>query len=71
MRYLALEAVAAERGIALGPITPKPDSGVEAIVTFWPQAMDDTRARRLGLPGDESLEAIIEEYLEDFGSLKP
>jgi len=67
----ALEAVAEAKGIALGPITPAPDPGVEAIVTSWPQAMDDARARRLGLPGDESLEAIIEEYLEDFGRVKP
>ncbi|NQU59769.1 MAG: NAD-dependent epimerase/dehydratase family protein [Rhodospirillales bacterium] len=66
----ALEAVAEARGIDLGPITPAPDPAVEAIVTSWPQAMDDTRARKLGLPGDESLNAIIEEYLEDFGRVK-
>ncbi len=27
----------------------------------------DIRARKLGLPGDESLEAVIGEYLDDFG----
>ncbi len=27
----------------------------------------DTRARKLGLPGNESLEAVIGEYLDDFG----
>ena len=63
----ALETVAAEKGITLGLITPKPDPATEAIVTSWPLVMDDARARALGLPADESLEAVIGEYLEDFG----
>ena len=66
----ALERVAAEKGMTLGPITPKPDSGpdagIEAIVKSWPLAMDDTRARALGLPADESLAAIVHEYIEDY-----
>ena len=62
----ALERVAAEKGMTLGPVTPKLDSTIEAIVKSWPLAMDDTRARALGLPADESLDAIIREYLEDF-----
>ncbi len=64
----ALERVAAEEEITLGPITLSPDAAVEAIVTSWPLAMDDTRARKLGLPKDESLDAIIREYIEDFGT---
>jgi len=62
----ALERVAAEQGIALGPITPQPDPAIEAIVSSWPLVMEDTRARKLGLPQDESLDAIIREYIEDF-----
>ncbi|MDA0305602.1 MAG: NAD-dependent epimerase/dehydratase family protein [Proteobacteria bacterium] len=63
----ALEQVAKQKGISLGPITPTPDPAVEAIVTSWPLAMEDTRAKKLSLSGDKNLEAIIEEYLEDFG----
>lgn len=62
----ALERVAGEEGITLGPITPKPDPATEAIVTSWPLAMDDGPARALALPADESLDAIIREYIEDY-----
>ncbi len=62
----ALEAVAAKKGIELGPITPRPDPATEAIVGSWPLVMDDARARALGLPADDGLEAVIEEYIEDF-----
>jgi nucleoside-diphosphate-sugar epimerase len=62
----ALKRVAAAKDITLGPITPRPDPAVEAIVRSWPQAMEDTRASALGLPGDESLDAIIEEFIEDW-----
>jgi len=55
----ALEAVAADKGISLGPITPRPDPATETIVTSWPLVMDDARARALGLPADESLERVI------------
>ena len=61
----ALEKVAAEKRIRLGAIRPAPDAGVEAIVGSWPLAMDDARARALGLPADESLERIVRDYLED------
>ena len=62
----ALERVATEKGFDLGPVTPKPDPAIEAIVTSWPLAMEDTRARKLGLPADESLDRIIRDYIEDF-----
>jgi len=62
----ALERVAAENGITFGPVTPKPDPAIEAIVKSWPLAMEDSRARALGLPADESLEAIIREYIVDW-----
>ncbi|MBT3307680.1 MAG: NAD-dependent epimerase/dehydratase family protein, partial [Alphaproteobacteria bacterium] len=62
----ALNRVAAEKGISLGPITPRPDDTVQAIVSSWPQEMEDTRARALGLPKDGNLDAIIEEFIEDW-----
>jgi hypothetical protein len=62
----ALNRVAAARGITLGAITPRPDDAIAAIVKSWPQKMDDTRAQALGLPKDESLDAIIEEFIEDW-----
>jgi len=62
----ALERVAAENGITFGPVTPKPDPAIEAIVKSWPLTMEDSRARALGLPADESLEAIIREYIVDW-----
>ena len=62
----ALERVAAENGITFGPVTTKPDPAIEAIVKSWPLTMEDSRARALGLPADESLEAIIREYIVDW-----
>ena len=62
----ALERVAAENGITFGSVTPKPDPAIEAIVKSWPLTMEDSRARALGLPADESLEAIIREYIVDW-----
>jgi len=62
----ALERVAAEHGITFGSVTPKPDPAIEAIVKSWPLTMEDSRARALGLPADESLEAIIREYIVDW-----
>jgi hypothetical protein len=46
---------------------PGPDPAIEAIVLSWPLVMEDIRAGKLGLPGDESLEAVIGEYLENLG----
>ncbi len=63
----ALERVAAVRGIELGPVSHRPDPAIEAIVGSWPLAMEDSRARALGLPADDGLEAVIEDYIEDFG----
>jgi nucleoside-diphosphate-sugar epimerase len=62
----ALERVAAEKGMTLGPVTLEQDPAIEAIVKSWPLAMQDSRARALGFPADDSLEAIIGEYIEDY-----
>ena len=62
-----LERVAAGRGIELGSVSHRPDPVIEAIVGSWPLVMEDSRARALGLPADDGLEAVIEDYIEDFG----
>jgi hypothetical protein len=35
------------------------------MVRGWPGAGDNTRARALGLPVDQSMDAIIRQYMED------
>ena len=62
----ALQRVAAERGMELGPLSHRPDPATEAIVGSWPLVMDDARARALGLPADDGLERVIGDYIEDF-----
>ena len=47
------------------------DERVEAIVATWPGAWDTTRARSLGLPGDEGFDAIVTAYLRELGRTVP
>lgn len=61
-----LERVAAANGIALGPITPRPDPAIERIVAGWPSDWDSARADALGLPADESLDRVIQDFIDDF-----
>ena len=62
----ALERVAAEDGIKLGPITRKRDDSVEAICGSWPLRMNATKARALGCPGDVSLDQVIRDFVTDY-----
>jgi nucleoside-diphosphate-sugar epimerase len=62
----ALERVAADKGIKLGPITRQRDESVEAICGSWPLKADATRAKALGCPEDVSLEHVIQGFIEDF-----
>ncbi len=62
----ALRRVADAKGIALGPITVECDPVIEKIVATWPLRIDSGRALSLGLPEDESLDRIVEDYIEDF-----
>jgi D-erythronate 2-dehydrogenase len=41
------------------------DERVERIVATWPGAWDMTRARSLGLPCDDSFDAIVQAYLRE------
>ena len=60
----ALMRVAGDR--PLGEITVEPDPRIEAIVATWPFESDATRATALGLPCDDSLDAIVAAYIEDY-----
>ena len=62
----ALERVAAEDGIKLGPITRERDASVEAICGSWPLKMDARRAMALGCPADRDLDSVIRGFVQDF-----
>jgi nucleoside-diphosphate-sugar epimerase len=59
----SLERVAGNR--PLGGITVEPDPPVEAIVRTWATFTSSERADSLGFPHDESLDAVVREYIED------
>ena len=61
-----VKRVAAANNIEPGPITPRPDPAIEAIVAGWAPHCEATRAESLGLPGDESLDRVIQDYIDDF-----
>jgi nucleoside-diphosphate-sugar epimerase len=41
------------------------DPRISAIVATWPGALDVSRARALGLPGDEGVDAIVRRYIAE------
>jgi D-erythronate 2-dehydrogenase len=55
---------AARRAGATGVIRSRPDGEIEAMVGSWPRSARAERARALGLPGDDNLDAVVVEYLE-------
>ncbi|MDX6485331.1 MAG: D-erythronate 2-dehydrogenase [Gaiellaceae bacterium] len=54
---------AARRAGATGHIGVRPDPQTEAMVGSWPRSARTERAEALGLPRDESLDAIVGAYL--------
>lgn len=54
----------ARRAGGTGRAEVRPDPHVEAVVRSWPRAARAERALALGLPGDESLDAIVSAYVE-------
>ena len=60
--------MASEHGLTLGPIEDAFDERIQGIVDTWPTDVDGSRAVSLGLPKPPSLEEIIGQYLETFGS---
>ena len=63
-----IRQVAAKRSLKLGEIVDDFQPKIQRIVDNWPTAIDSRRALRLGLPNVPSLERIVEEYLDDFGT---
>ena len=61
-----VKRVAAANNIVLGPITVQPDPAIEAIVAGWATHSEASRAEILGLPNDESLDRVIQDYIDDF-----
>ncbi len=62
----ALRRVAAANDRKLGSITVSPDPVIQKIVATWPRRGKADRALALGLPEDESLERVIQDYIDDF-----
>jgi nucleoside-diphosphate-sugar epimerase len=60
----ALHRVAAGR--KLGEIVFEPDPFIQQICDGWPKDASYERATKLGLPRDASLDAIVENYIEDY-----
>ena len=60
----ALRRVAGDR--RLGEIVFQPDPFIQRICDGWPRDASYERATGLGLPRDASLDAIVENYIEDF-----
>ena len=60
----ALNRVAKDR--QLGEIVFEPDPFIQEICEGWPKDASYERATRIGLPRDASLDAIVENYIEDY-----
>lgn len=62
----AVTRVGEANQIKLGEITVAPDPAIEKIVLSWPTAIDDSRARKLGLPMDDSIDRVVQDFIDDF-----
>lgn len=60
----ALKNVAGNRH--LGEHIIEPDESIATIVSGWPTQIDNNRAMKLGLPVDSSLEAVVQDYIDDY-----
>ena len=69
------EMLAALRKVAGAAVAERvrfePNPAVERIVGSWPGAWDTSRALTLGLPADDSFEAVVCAYMEDELGFKP
>ena len=64
MEAAVLRAKGADREV--GAINWEPDEQVQRIVQAWPRGFTSARALELGIEGDESLDAIVAAYMEDY-----
>lgn len=62
-----LQTIAAEQGLAFGPIVEVFDPRIQGIVDNWPTDIDGSRAVALNLPAPPPLHEIVRQYIEDFG----
>ena len=62
----ALQAVASDASIPLGRIEIQPDPDVSAFFAGWAGHAAFERATALGMTRDESLEAIVRDYVADY-----
>lgn len=62
----AVKRVAAINNISLGEISVKPDPAIEAIVNGWAAHIDCSRAEQLSLPIDDSLDQVVQDFIDDF-----
>lgn len=46
-------------------VTVERDPAIEAIVASWPERFDNARAAAIGLHPDDSIDAVIEQYVSD------
>ena len=60
----ALRRVSGDR--PLGEITVAPDPFIQAICATWPVDLNAQRAEALGLPKENSVDEIVEAYIEDY-----
>jgi nucleoside-diphosphate-sugar epimerase len=62
----ALAAAPRRRGTdtRVGRVRWQPDATMQAIVDQWPQRFDSSHARALGIAGSSSLEALIDDFIE-------
>jgi nucleoside-diphosphate-sugar epimerase len=65
----SLQRVANNR--KLGKIRVEPDAFIMSVVSGWPKALQSERAAALGLPRDESVDAIVRSYIEDYARTRP
>ena len=65
----SIEAAVLRAGAAgrkMGNFVWEPSPQVQRIVDAWPRGFGSARARALGIDGDESLDAIVAAYVEDY-----
>ncbi len=61
-----MKRVAAANGITPGAVVEETNPDIEAIVRSWATEMNSSRALELGLPLDESLDQVVQEFIDSY-----